>query len=353
MNRLFFFFALSLILFSCSEKNNKRKIITEISSLPDNGYEAAAKKIALRIADFTGCDPDEISVSGKGGQWAFVFPWDDRDSVSGGNIFKLVNTEPSTLRFAETIDNTDFALLWTDIQNRIIAVNGDSALRQMIGKRNINSSSANKLVAARDSLKLAEQTDFLVQNPLFIYLRPLTTAKGLLPGPVLGHAKSTDTAAFNSMVNTAAVKRIITRNINFYWGTVPVGGENGSFYYELFATTKQEFTIPDQEIQEINLEAGEGGNPILQLTLSENRASKLKHLTGKLAASAGNKPKGMAMIIDNQVLCAPLVMEEIANGKCEIMGNFTKAQMKDLHARIKSQLNFRCKVVHSEIINEK
>ena len=52
-------------------------------------------------------------------------------------------------------------------------------------------------------------------------------------GPVIGYAKSYDTAAVNSMLNTPQVRMLLPRDVKLMWGVKPI--DPAETTYELYA----------------------------------------------------------------------------------------------------------------------
>ena len=59
--------------------------------------------------------------------------------------------------------------------------------------------------------------------PLFAKLSPALSETGqIMNGPVIGYAKSYDTAAVNSMLNTPQVRMLLPRDVKLMWGVKPI-----------------------------------------------------------------------------------------------------------------------------------
>ena len=70
--------------------------------------------------------------------------------------------------------------------------------------------------------------------PLFAKLSPALSETGqIMNGPVIGYAKSYDTAAVNSMLNTPQVRMLLPRDVKLMWGVKPI--DPAETTYELYA----------------------------------------------------------------------------------------------------------------------
>src|SRR5699024_4600060 len=76
--------------------------------------------------------------------------------------------------------------------------------------------------------------DAMEEFPLFAKLSPALAETGqVMNGPVIGYAKSYDTAAVNSMLNTPQVRMMLPRDVKLMWGVKPI--DPAETTYELYA----------------------------------------------------------------------------------------------------------------------
>jgi len=71
-----------------------------------------------------------------------------------------------------------------------------------------------------------------------------------------------------------------------------------------------------------------GGKPVVSLTFTDSGAKKFADLTAK------NIGKAIPIVLDGEVISAPLVNEKIADGAAQISGSFTEEQARELAVQL-------------------
>ena len=82
-----------------------------------------------------------------------------------------------------------------------------------------------------------------------------------------------------------------------------------------------------QDLEEVSVSKdGQEGNYALYISFSESGAELWASMTRL------NKGRSIAILFDGKVISAPMVREEIKDGKCMISGRFTESEINELKA---------------------
>ena len=155
----------------------------------------------------------------------------------------------------------------------------------------------------------------------------------LMDGPVIGYAKSYDTAAVNSMLNTPQVRMLLPRDVKLMWGVKPI--DAGETTYELYAikanTRDGKAPLDGSAVADAKGEfAQQGSAAEVSMTMTPTGAKTWARMT------ADNIGQSIAIVLDGYVYSAPRVNSEIPNGRSSITGHFTIEEARDLANVLKS-----------------
>ncbi|MCJ8209973.1 protein translocase subunit SecDF [Mucilaginibacter sp. RS28] len=273
------------------------------------------------------------------------------------------------LEFYETAENTEVAGLLNNINGIIAAKNKTTkdttkatAATADTAKAGGSLLSKVKKSSAKDTSALANKAQFASQNPLFSLLAPAVYRAGndqiqYLPGPVVGYAETKDTAKVNNLFRTPEVKAIIPQNIKFMWGAKP-REMNKISSFELYAIklsgANNGPVLTGDVITDANSDVSQqqGGYEVT-MDMSSEGAEKWREIT---AAAAGN-PKDendnrcIAIVLDENVVSAPRVSNEISGGRSSITGNFKQEETKDLANILKAgRLPAPARIVAEDVV---
>ncbi|MDD5570685.1 MAG: protein translocase subunit SecDF, partial [Bacteroidales bacterium] len=168
------------------------------------------------------------------------------------------------------------------------------------------------------------------ENPLFVVLRPalLQAEKGYQarPGPVVGYAAIKDTAKVNRYLKIAQIKSIFPRDLKLLWMVKPE--KEMPDVLELVALKASgrdgKAALEGDVVIDARQDFGQNNSNEVSMTMNSEGANIWKRLTGE------NIKKCVAIVLDNYVYSAPVVQDEIPNGRSQITGNFTLNEAKDL-----------------------
>ena len=221
--------------------------------------------------------------------------------------------EQQALQDTEVVDVTEI----TDGQVTEVAVSEESAEQDLLAE-------------------LENRADEAVMDefPLFAKLSPALSETGqIMNGPVIGYAKSYDTAAVNSMLNTPQVRMLLPRDVKLMWGVKPI--DPAETTYELYAikanTRDGKAPLDGSAVADAKGDFAEQGSAAeVSMTMTPTGAKTWARMT------ADNIGEFIAIVLDGYVYSAPRVNSEIPNGRSSISGQFTIQEAKDLANVLKS-----------------
>ena len=226
--------------------------------------------------------------------------------------------EQQALQDTEVVDVTEI----TDGQVTEVAVSEESAEQDLLAELE------NRPDAA--AMTGADMDEF----PLFAKLSPALSETGqIMNGPVIGYAKSYDTAAVNSMLNTPQVRMLLPRDVKLMWGVKPI--DPAETTYELYAikanTRDGKAPLDGSAVADAKGDFAEQGSAAeVSMTMTPTGAKTWARMT------ADNIGEFIAIVLDGYVYSAPRVNSEIPNGRSSISGQFTIQEAKDLANVLKS-----------------
>ena len=229
--------------------------------------------------------------------------------------------EQQALQDTEVVDVTEI----TDGQVTEVAVSEESAEQDLLAELENRPDDA-----AMTGADEAVMDEF----PLFAKLSPALSETGqIMNGPVIGYAKSYDTAAVNSMLNTPQVRMLLPRDVKLMWGVKPI--DPAETTYELYAikanTRDGKAPLDGSAVADAKGDFAEQGSAAeVSMTMTPTGAKTWARMT------ADNIGEFIAIVLDGYVYSAPRVNSEIPNGRSSISGQFTIQEAKDLANVLKS-----------------
>ena len=229
--------------------------------------------------------------------------------------------EQQALQDTEVVDVTEI----TDGQVTEVAVSEESAEQDLLAELE-NRPDAAAMTGADEAV--------MDEFPLFAKLSPALSETGqIMNGPVIGYAKSYDTAAVNSMLNTPQVRMLLPRDVKLMWGVKPI--DPAETTYELYAikanTRDGKAPLDGSAVADAKGDFAEQGSAAeVSMTMTPTGAKTWARMT------ADNIGEFIAIVLDGYVYSAPRVNSEIPNGRSSISGQFTIQEAKDLANALKS-----------------
>ena len=229
--------------------------------------------------------------------------------------------EQQALQDTEVVDVTEI----TDGQVTEVAVSEESAEQDLLAELE-NRPDAAAMTGADEAV--------MDEFPLFAKLSPALSETGqIMNGPVIGYAKSYDTAAVNSMLNTPQVRMLLPRDVKLMWGVKPI--DPAETTYELYAikanTRDGKAPLDGSAVADAKGDFAEQGSAAeVSMTMTPTGAKTWARMM------ADNIGEFIAIVLDGYVYSAPRVNSEIPNGRSSISGQFTIQEAKDLANVLKS-----------------
>ncbi len=193
--------------------------------------------------------------------------------------------------------------------------------------------SSNKSIASKDSTKIDSAALDFNQGPLFkVFQLNQTGANGL---SVMGLAKKNQRSyVLDSLLNRADIKRLFPSDVVFRWSKDPVRNPTTGLETEDYAL----YAIRMERNTEKPLISGErvvnarpendptNGKVSVSLRMDQTGAKIWGQMTTK-AAQDNNRE--IAILLDNEVVSAPQVINPITGGNSSITGNYSIQEAQD------------------------
>jgi SecD/SecF fusion protein len=168
-------------------------------------------------------------------------------------------------------------------------------------------------------------------------------------GPVVGYCMIEDTSRVNRMLKFVFNQKylLFPHDLYFMWTAKPKDESTGLL--ALVSIKKRNGSTLLNGKQIVNAYAQNGsGNFEIGLDLNTDGAKIFAQLT------RDNIGKAIAIVINGKVYSYPIVMSEIAEGKCMITGNFTEDEAKETAILLKSgTLPLDIKILKETVIDTK
>jgi len=277
------------------------------------------------------------------------------------------------LEFYQTYENQEIYQLLTNINGILAAKNktagkdtAKAAAAAPVANANKDSLKATSLISklksgnAKDTSSLKGRLKAEAENPLFAKMS-LATYQGqngqpaLRPGPTVGYAAEKDTAAVDAYLNEPEVKAVMPRSLKLVWGIKPMDKTKIFELYALkLAGASNGPVLNGKAITDANSDINQmqGG---YEVTMDMNSAGA--EAWARITAEAAGNPqdendnRSIAIVLDDNVVSAPRVSNEINGGRSSISGSFTQEETKDLANILKAgRLPAPARIVSEEVV---
>lgn len=279
------------------------------------------------------------------------------------------------LEFYATYDNSEVYQLLGNINGIIAAKNKTTT------KKDTSATAATTPAAAADTAKkggsllskvkqnaakdtsaaaLKNKNQLAETNPLFAVLRP-AIGQGpngqaqLMPGPAVGYSEVKDTAKVNSLLKSDDVQAVIPKNMRLLWSAKP---NNNTKVLQLFAIklsgAENGPALSGEAITDArsDMDQTNGGYEVT-MEMNSDGAKTWRRVTAEAAGNPADQAdnRAIAIVLDDNVVSAPNVSNEIAGGRSSISGSFTQDETKDLANVLKAgRLPAPARIVSEDIV---
>jgi SecD/SecF fusion protein len=278
------------------------------------------------------------------------------------------------LEFYATYDNNEVYPLLTNI-------NGILAAKNKLATKKDTSAAPATTVASTDTAKkggsllskvkqnaakdtsasaLKGKNALAESMPLFAVLPPAlgqgpNGQQQLVPGPVVGYALIKDTAKVNSYLNNEDVKAVIPKNMRLFWGAKPAEGSKALQLYAIKLTGAENSSVLSGAVitdAKSDVDQGSGGYEVT-MEMNSDGAKTWRRATAEAAGNPAdeNDNRCIAIVLDDNVVSAPRVSNEITGGRSSISGSFTQDETTDLANVLKAgRLPAPARIVSEDIV---
>ncbi len=207
-------------------------------------------------------------------------------------------------------------------------------------------------IANSDSADLANRFD-----PLFQIFYPNYDQENNRAGrgPIVGFAEVSDTDQVNEYLSYPRVRALLPANMRgakFMWQSKP--NENGIMYLYAGKTDREgNAAMFGDVVSDARQDFDERNNPIVNMTMNAQGASKWQRITREAAGSetTSEDNRAVAIVLDDLVYSAPVVEGEIPSGNTRISGNFTVQEAQDLANILKAgALPAPARIIQADIV---
>ena len=273
-------------------------------------------------------------------------------------VTKLL-TGTANLEFWTTYDNEDVLPLFQEANSLLKEINETEASSTIISNQSQNEllvpetkkdTGAITLFGKEDSTKLmlSEEDQSIKDNPFFSIVIPYLDNKNqIIKGSVVGIVNIRDTAKVNEILHRPQVKSLFPPEMRFYWNQKPIEGDNSFLQLHALKTSREKgASLSGKYITDANMAFGQFKNEAeVHMSMNAEGAKRWANLTRE------NIGKHLAIVLDEAVVSAPVVNDEIKGGSSTISGNFTQLEATDLANILKSgKMPARARIESSEVI---
>jgi SecD/SecF fusion protein len=218
-----------------------------------------------------------------------------------------------------------------------------------------------KQSAAKDTsaASIKNKAQLAESNPLFAVMQPAVgqgqNGPQLMPGPAVGIAAIVDTAKVNKYLGSPEVQAVLPKNMRLLWGAKPAQGSKALQLYAIKLSGAENGPVLSGEVitdAKSDLDQSSGGYEVTMEMNSEG-AKSWRRATAEAAGNPGdeNDNRSIAIVLDDNVVSAPRVSNEISGGRSSISGNFTQDETKDLANVLKAgRLPAPARIVSEDIV---
>jgi len=253
----------------------------------------------------------QIETNGNRMHYSFIVKSDITEDLLSERIIRLF-TIPGKLEFWETYQ-------LSEIRDYLKTV--DSIFHEM--QKTQGSSGGHDEVGSSQ----------LAELPLFDVINPYTDQNGnIKTGAVIGIVYLKDIVTVNEILSEREVIKLLPRDLKFAWQNLPESAEDD--YIQLFALKTIVSGSPALDGSYLINASAEiddyTGDPVVNISMNARGAVRWANITRE------NIGRQIAITLDDKVLTAPVVQEQIIGGRANISGNFTMEEASDLASLLKS-----------------
>ena len=187
-----------------------------------------------------------------------------------------------------------------------------------------------------DSFKVAKKDDMGGGGPLLslLSLNAGSADQLIAAQSVLGIADKNKMKAISEYLKREDVKNLFPRDLEFRWASKPMKGAKGvtSTNYELYGIRKvrgkDEAPLEGDHVINATSNPDPRSGEVQVSLKMDNRGAKIWADMTTKAANDGNRE--IAIVLDDQVMSAPRVINPITGGDSQITGDFTIQEGRDL-----------------------
>ncbi|MDT3401702.1 protein translocase subunit SecDF [Mucilaginibacter terrae] len=275
------------------------------------------------------------------------------------------------LEFYATFDNSEVFQLLSNINGILaaknkgakkdtaaapVAASTDSAKKggSLLSKVKQNAAKDTSASALKNKNQLAETM------PLFAVLTPAfgqgPNGPQAYPGPVVGYSAIKDTAKVNNYLNSADIQAVLPKNLRLLWAAKPndLADKRLSLYAIKLSGAENGPVLSGEVITDAkdDIDQSNGGREV-SMEMNSEGAKTWRRVTAEAAGNPSdeNDNRCIAIVLDDNVVSAPRVSNEISGGRSSISGNFTQDETKDLANVLKAgRLPAPARIVSEDIV---
>lgn len=205
-----------------------------------------------------------------------------------------------------------------------------------------------------DTSEAAKVEEYRSENPLFSILIPsVDENRRYNESPMVGYIRALDTALLNQYLSYQEVLDVFPKDIAFMYSLKPLGDPNDPKnkvkVYGLYAIKKGyregEAPLDGSAITDSRKDIDQSGQVVVNMSMNPEGTRIWSELTKK------NKGNHIAIAVDNQVVSAPVVSNQIDGGNSVISGSFTQEEAQDLSNMLKiGKLPVTAKIIEEELV---
>ena len=269
------------------------------------------------------------------------------------DTLRLLNllTPKGKLEFWETYELKDMYSYFIDADKKVAELLKDKKIKDFLESDSLNNKNENidtSTLVGKVKAQDNKNIDVYKENPLFTYLglNIVKNSSGQQEygrGANVAYCLVSDTPKVNKIFKLPEIQTIFPKSLKLLWGVKPFNDDETvvNLYAIKITTREKEAPLDGSDIKEAKGEVRNGSCEVF-MSMNSEGAKIWKRLTRE------NVDKAIAIVIDDKVYSAPFVMSEIAGGKSQISGNFTKEEAQDLANVIQSG-KYSCNFVLKDI----
>ena len=236
-------------------------------------------------------------------------------------------------------NNIQQSLVAADTKLKNILAAGDSTTQQTpTAVDTVYAYPNNPATGLPDSTKPQEMT-LVPKAPGTMSAGPLLSALAFNiqgGGAALGYADKNKMKALSEYLARPEIKQLFPADMDFRWGQKPLAddgreGDSGEGKYELFGIKKfrgsEEARLDGSMVTNASAQPDPNGNVAVSLAMNNEGAKIWADMTQK-AADNGNRE--IAIVLDDEVVSAPRVINPITGGNSSITGDYVLEEAKNL-----------------------